>query len=42
MKNAQKADKIGLDKLIKEIKNGSFVIPDFQRDFEWRPGMSET
>ena len=37
MKNAQKADKIGLDKLIKEIKNGSFVIPDFQRDFEWRP-----
>lgn len=37
MKNVQKAEKIGLDKLINEIKRGSFVIPDFQRDFEWKP-----
>lgn len=37
MKNVQKAEKIGLDKLISEIKKGSFVIPDFQRDFEWKP-----
>jgi len=37
MKNVQKPEKIHLDKLIDEIKEGKFVIPDFQRDFEWNP-----
>ncbi|WP_448509980.1 GmrSD restriction endonuclease domain-containing protein [Immundisolibacter sp.] len=37
MKNVQKPEKIPLGKLIDEIKKGKFVIPDFQREFEWRP-----
>ena len=37
MKNVQKPEKIHLDKLIDEIRKGKFVIPDFQRDFEWGP-----
>ena len=37
MKNVQKPEKIHLDKLIKEIKLGKYVIPDFQREFEWNP-----
>ena len=37
MKNVQKPEKIHLDKLISELGKGRFVIPDFQRDFEWMP-----
>lgn len=37
MKNVQKPEKIHLGKLIEEIKKGRFVIPDFQREFEWEP-----
>jgi len=37
MKNVQKPEKIHLDKLISEIGKGRYVIPDFQRDFEWEP-----
>lgn len=37
MKNVQKPEKIHLDKLISEIARGRYVIPDFQRDFEWEP-----
>ncbi len=37
MKNVQKPEKIHLGKLIEEIKKGRFVIPDFQREFDWQP-----
>ncbi len=37
MKNAQKPDHISLNTLISRLKEGRFVIPDFQRDFEWGP-----
>ena len=37
MKNAQKPDHISLNTLISRLKDGRFVIPDFQREFEWRP-----
>jgi hypothetical protein len=37
MKNVEKADRIHLGSLIDELKKGKFVIPDFQRQFEWQP-----
>ena len=37
MKDAQKPDHIGLNKVIDRLKDGKYVIPDFQRDFEWKP-----
>jgi len=37
MKNVQKPEKIHLGKLIEEIKKGRFIIPDFQREFDWEP-----
>jgi len=37
MKDAQKPDHISLSLLISRLKAGRFVIPDFQRDFEWKP-----
>ena len=37
MKDAQKPDHVSLNTLINRLKEGSFVIPDFQREFEWRP-----
>lgn len=37
MKNAQKADRFSLGSLLGDLKKGIFVIPDFQREFEWRP-----
>lgn len=37
MKNVEKADKIHLGSLIENLKKGYYVIPDFQRDFEWEP-----
>lgn len=37
MKNIEKAERIHLGSLIKELKKGHFVIPDFQREFEWEP-----
>ncbi len=37
MRNAQKPDHISLNTLIGWIREGRFVIPDFQREFEWRP-----
>jgi hypothetical protein len=37
MKDAQKPDHISLNTLINRLKDGRFVIPDFQREFEWRP-----
>ena len=37
MKNAQKPDHISLNTLISRLRHGRYVIPDFQRDFEWKP-----
>ena len=37
MKDAQKPDHVSLNTLITRLKEGRFLIPDFQREFEWRP-----
>ena len=37
MKDAQKPDHVSLNTIIARLKEGRFVIPDFQREFEWRP-----
>jgi hypothetical protein len=37
MKDAQKPDHVSLNTLITRLKEGRFVIPDFQREFEWKP-----
>src|SRR5690554_6008153 len=37
MKNVEKADRVHLGSLIESLKKGHYVIPDFQRDFEWEP-----
>ncbi len=37
MKDAQKPDHISLTTLIGRLKEGRFVVPDFQREFEWEP-----
>lgn len=37
MKDAQKPDHVSLGNLISRLREGRFVIPDFQRDFEWEP-----
>ena len=37
MKDAQKPDHVSLNTLVTRLKEGRFVIPDFQREFEWKP-----
>jgi len=37
MKEVQKPDHLSLNKIISQLRDGQFVIPDFQRDFEWKP-----
>ena len=37
MKDAQKPDHIILTTLIDRLREGRYVIPDFQREFEWKP-----
>lgn len=37
MRDAQKPDHTSLNSLIEKLKEGRFVIPDFQREFEWSP-----
>lgn len=37
MRDAQKPDHISLNLLVNHLKEGRFVIPDFQREFEWEP-----
>ena len=37
MKDAQKPDHFSLTTLINRMREGRYVIPDFQRDFEWKP-----
>ncbi len=37
MKDAQKPDHISLNTIVGRLREGRFVIPDFQREFEWKP-----
>jgi hypothetical protein len=37
MKDAQKPDHLSLSTLVGRLREGRFVIPDFQREFEWEP-----
>lgn len=37
MKDAQKPDHVSLNTIINRLKEGRYVIPDFQREFEWKP-----
>lgn len=37
MKDAQKPDHVSLTTLVNRLREGRFVIPDFQREFEWEP-----
>ncbi|HEX5736038.1 MAG TPA: DUF262 domain-containing protein [Blastocatellia bacterium] len=37
MKDAQKPDHVSLNTLINRLKEGRFLVPDFQREFEWGP-----
>ena len=37
MKDAQKPDHVSLTVLINRLREGRYVIPDFQREFEWNP-----
>ncbi len=38
MKDAQKPDHVSLTTLVGRLREGRYVIPDFQREFEWKPG----
>ena len=37
MKDVQKPDHVSLTTLVGRLREGHFVIPDFQREFEWMP-----
>lgn len=37
MRDAQKPDHVTLTTLVGRLREGRFVIPDFQREFEWKP-----
>ncbi|MCA9124034.1 MAG: DUF262 domain-containing protein [Planctomycetaceae bacterium] len=37
MKDAQKPDHVSLNTLVNYLRDGRYVIPDFQREFEWKP-----
>lgn len=37
MKDAQKPDHVSLTVIIDRLREGRYVIPDFQREFEWNP-----
>jgi Protein of unknown function DUF262 len=37
VKDAQKPDHLSLNTIINRLKEGRYVIPDFQREFEWKP-----
>ena len=37
MKDAQRPDHVSLTTLVNRLREGRFVIPDFQREFEWKP-----
>ena len=35
MKDSQSSDHVSLGSMIGYLREGRYVIPDFQRDFEW-------
>ena len=37
MRNAQHPGHISLNTLVSKLREGQYVIPDFQREFEWHP-----
>lgn len=37
MRHIEKTEKVSLQNLLSQIHKGEFVIPDFQREFEWNP-----
>src|SRR6056297_1010325 len=37
MRDAQKPNQFTLNNLLSRLKEGRFVVPDFQREFEWNP-----
>jgi hypothetical protein len=37
MKDAQKPDHVSLNTLVGRLREGRFAIPNFQREFEWKP-----
>lgn len=37
MRDAQRPDHVSLMTLVNRLREGRFVIPDFQREFEWKP-----
>lgn len=37
MKESQKPDHVSLGNIVGRLREGRYVIPDFQRDFEWEP-----
>ncbi len=37
MKDVQKPDHVSLTTVINRLREGRYVIPDFQREFEWEP-----
>ena len=37
MKDSQKPDHKSLGNIVNRLREGRYVIPDFQRDFEWEP-----
>jgi len=37
MKNAQKPDHTSLSTILAWLREGRYVVPDFQREFEWQP-----
>ncbi len=40
MKDSQKPDHVSLTNIVSSLREGRYVIPDFQRDFEWEHGTS--
>lgn len=37
MKDSPKPDHVSLTNMVNRLREGRYVIPDFQRDFEWAP-----
>jgi len=37
LRDAQKPDHVSLSTLVGRLREGRYVIPDFQREFEWKP-----
>ena len=37
MKDSQKSDHVSLANIVSSLREGRYVIPDFQRNLEWVP-----